>query len=121
MDVIRHDDVPTDAPEIRRFPTVDNALRDVFIRKQPFASMRANCQKNNDRTKTRFHGWKMSWRFSSIAFEWRRRLEERALRAPELMDAAELRPPVGSAFIALTVDRPLPACERACRYTAIEW
>jgi hypothetical protein len=84
MDMIWHNDVAADAPEIRRFPSIDNALQGVFIRKQPSSLMRANCQKNNDGAKTGLHGWKMGWPFSSIAFEWRRHLEGRAPASPRI-------------------------------------
>ena len=94
MDVIRHHDVATDAPEIRRFPSVDNALHGVFIRKQPFSSMRANCQKNNDRRENRIARLENGLAFFFHRFRdggdvWRGEL----LRAPELMGVAELRPP----------------------------
>ena len=84
MNMIRHDDVATDSPEICCLPSRDHSSRGILVRQQRSSPVRAYREENNDRWKAGFNRWKVRGHLSLISAGARPRVRRRRRASPSI-------------------------------------
>ena len=103
MNVVRHDHVATDTPEVRCLPCGDESSRRLLVCEQRLSPVSTYREEDNDRSEANFDGRKMG-RFLSLRAGCilEKRFGGGKLRRGRLAPGvAELRPPLVSGFIRL--------------------